>query len=140
MKPVELLLLLKIIKLKLSKLLPLPVLLAAVVLAAASLIISCGSNTSAGSSAESLDQFAACLAEKGAELYGAYWCSHCESQKEMFGPSFAKIKYVECTVEIEKCNEEEISGYPTWKFKDGTSMPGTQSFTVLAVKTGCALP
>lgn len=140
MKSVELLSLLKITKLKLSKLLFLSVLLAAVLLTAASLIIGCSSNTSAGSSAESLDQFAGCLAENGAELYGAYWCSHCESQKEMFGSSFAKIKYVECTVEIEKCSEEEISGYPTWKFKDGTNLPGTQSFTALAVKTGCTLP
>ncbi|XP_075524052.1 thiol-disulfide oxidoreductase LTO1-like [Primulina tabacum] len=33
----------------------------------------------------------------GAKLYGAFWCSHCQDQKEMFGREAAKLlNYVEC--------------------------------------------
>ncbi len=100
------------------------------------LISGCGSSTSN----ESMDQFATCLTENGAEMYGAYWCGHCQDQKKMFGSSFAKINYIECTIDEQKCDDEGIEGYPTWKFADGTALGGSQSFTTLALKTGCPLP
>jgi len=34
------------------------------------------------------DDFAECLNQKGAVMYGAYWCGHCKDQKKMFGNSF----------------------------------------------------
>jgi len=45
-----------------------------------------------------LNTFAQCLTAKGAKMYGAYWCPHCETQKEMFGSSFQYAPYVECGV------------------------------------------
>lgn len=60
------------------------------------------------------DAFAKCLTEKGWAMYGAEWCSHCKSQKEMFGDSFQYIKYVECPDNIQFCLDKGINGYPTW--------------------------
>ena len=43
------------------------------------------------------DEFAQCLKNKGATFYGAFWCSHCQSQKELFGRSAKLLPYVECS-------------------------------------------
>lgn len=69
------------------------------------------------------DQFAQTLTEKGAKFYGAFWCVHCQSQKEAFGSAKKYLPYVECsntdnsTTKI--CEEKQIESYPTWQFKDG---------------------
>lgn len=34
------------------------------------------------------DDFAKCLTEKGAKMYGTSWCGHCKNQKALFGDSF----------------------------------------------------
>jgi hypothetical protein len=86
-----------------------------------------------------MDKFANCLNENGAIMYGAYWCSHCNEQKAMFGNSTKKLNYVECTEDEQKCSAAGIQGYPTWKFADGSSLPGKQEFLTLAKKTGCPL-
>ena len=36
------------------------------------------------------DGFAQCVSDSGARMWGAWWCPHCENQKELFGNSFAK--------------------------------------------------
>ncbi len=38
---------------------------------------------------------AAHLGRVGAQMYGAFWCSHCAEQKEAFGKG-APLPYVEC--------------------------------------------
>lgn len=86
-----------------------------------------------------LNSFAACLTEKGVKMYGAYWCGHCKNQKKLFGSSFAKVDYVECTQETQRCEDEGITGYPTWKFADGSSLNGVQTLASLSQKTGCLL-
>jgi hypothetical protein len=88
-------------------------------------------------SQEKLETLASCLTEKGAVMYGAYWCSHCQEQKERFGAAFAKVTYVECEVQKQKCADDNIKGLPTWKFADGSSLSGAQEFSVLAKKAGC---
>ena len=93
-----------------------------------------------GLSAEATDTFASCISEKGAKMYGAYWCGHCKAQKKMFGSSFAKVDYIECTVDPARCEQEGVQGFPTWKFSDGTRMAGVQDFSSLSLKTGCPLP
>ncbi|OGD09202.1 hypothetical protein A2397_04435 [Candidatus Amesbacteria bacterium RIFOXYB1_FULL_44_23] len=87
-----------------------------------------------------LDDFAKCLDQKGAVMYGAYWCSHCQSQKKTFGDSFKFIKYVECTQQTQLCQEKNVSGYPTWEFADGTKLEGEQPLDQLSKTTGCQLP
>ena len=83
-----------------------------------------------------LDALATCLAESGAQMYGAYLCGHCEDQKAMFGTA-EDLPYVECTKEEAKCEAAGITGYPTWIFADGSRSTGTQSLAVLAATTGC---
>ncbi|XP_059640069.1 thiol-disulfide oxidoreductase LTO1 isoform X2 [Cornus florida] len=59
----------------------------------------------------------------GAKMYGAFWCSHCLEQKQMFGSEAAKLlDYVECfpggyrkgTKIAKACADAGIEGFPTW--------------------------
>jgi foldase protein PrsA len=90
-----------------------------------------------------LEDFANCLTEKGAKMYGAYWCSHCNAQKDMFGDAKSKLPYVECDengegANIEECTTNNIQGFPTWVI-NGEQYMGKQSFEKLAELTGCTL-
>jgi len=96
-------------------------------------LVGCGPNQ------EQLNTFATCLNDKGAVMYGASWCPHCQEQKEMFKEAFGKISYVECSVEEARCTQENITGLPTWKFSDGSMREGVVPFTELEYKTGCTL-
>lgn len=92
----------------------------------------------------SKDLFAQCLAEKGAKMYGAYWCSSCKKQKELFGDSFDHAPYQECATpgvegQVKPCREAEIEAYPTWVFADGSRETGVQTLADLGQKTGCQL-
>jgi hypothetical protein len=89
-----------------------------------------------------VDGFAQCLTDKGAVMYGLFWCPHCEEQKEMFGASFRNIHYVECGApdhhEQPQCSAEGLKDFPTWKFADGRREVGGMSLQELAAKTGCS--
>jgi len=90
------------------------------------------------------DNLAQCLTDKGVKMYGAYWCSHCKTQKQMFGTSFEKINYIECSLaggqgQTEECKEAGIEGYPTWEFGDGSRLSGEVSLEDLSEKSGCSL-
>lgn len=92
-----------------------------------------------------LDGFARCLKEKGAMFYGAFWCSHCQNQKALFSESQKYLPYIECSApdgksQLEICNKEDIKGYPTWKFSDGSVEKGELSLQKLSEKTSCPLP
>lgn len=93
-----------------------------------------------------LDGFAACLKEKGATMYGTYWCPYCKKQKELFGRAFSRAKYVECAMpgnpraQAPVCRDAGVQSYPTWTFADGTRLTGVQELSDLAEKSGCALP
>ena len=89
-----------------------------------------------------VDRFAQCLTDKGTVMYGLFWCSHCEEQKEAFGSSFGKIHYVECGTpdhhEQPQCSVEGLKDFPTWSFANGERATGSLSFRELAAKTGCS--
>lgn len=87
-----------------------------------------------------VDAFAKCLTQKGVSMYGAYWCSHCQRQKKLFGDSFKYVNYVECTKDVKKCQEKKIEGYPTWIFQNGERIKGEAAFEDLAKKTSCKAP
>ncbi len=96
-----------------------------------------------GYSAKNYDSFAQCLTEKGAAMYGAYWCNHCAAQKEMFGKSFKYINYIECdsrgeNAKPELCEQAAITGYPTWII-DRKQYKGVQQFETLASITNCSI-
>ena len=79
------------------------------------------------------DNFAKCLSEKGAVMYGAMdWCKYTQGQKAMFGKSFKFINYHEF---------DELPGIkktPTWVI-NGAWHENAQSFEKLASLTGCKL-
>lgn len=90
------------------------------------------------------DDFAQCITNSGAIFYGAFWCPHCQAQKAMFGKSANLIPYEECSTpdgrgQNELCIEQDIQGYPTWEFADGSRRGGTLSLEELAELTSCEL-
>jgi glutaredoxin len=64
-----------------------------------------------------------------AKMYGAYWCSHCNNQKQVLGIEGSKMfRYVECdkegfNSEAKLCRSKNVPGYPTWEIK-GQFYPG----------------
>ena len=88
--------------------------------------------------------FAQCLSENGAKMYGAYWCPHCENQKQMFGDGREYINYIECSLpdgagQTNECGDAGIRGYPTWEFADGGRVEGELSLEELSEKSGCKI-
>jgi hypothetical protein len=77
------------------------------------------------------DNFAKCLAEKGAVMYGAMqWCKYTQAQKAMFGKSFKYVNYHEFG------DLPGIKTTPTWVV-NGQWQENVQSFDKLAALTGC---
>lgn len=71
-------------------------------------------------------------------MYGAYWCPHCQHQKELFGQATFNlyINYIECDPRGSKpkpelCKAANIEGYPTWEIK-GKFYPGVQTLEELS--------
>ncbi len=98
------------------------------------------------SSTFSTADFAKCLSDKGAKAYGAWWCEHCDAQKELFGAAWGSINYIECGVQGNKdeqaqiCIDNGIKGYPTWEFKDSSRVEGKKGFLELSQLSGCPVP
>jgi hypothetical protein len=89
------------------------------------------------------DEFAQCITDSGAELYGAYWCGNCQRQKLNFGDSFEYLDYTECDAKDPEgkgqplvCDEKGIVKYPTWII-DGAKYTGLKSMQELSELTGC---
>lgn len=113
----------------------------------ATVIVRNGNNTPPGPG--KYDTFATCLKDKGAVFYGAFWCSHCQAQKKLFGTSAKLLPYVECSTangqgQTQECKDKKIAGYPTWDLADGTRLPNENgagiTLETLAAKTSCELP
>ena len=84
------------------------------------------------------DALAQCLTENGAVMYGTEWCSHCKSQKKLFGKSFEYVNYVDCDKNREACSMAGIQGFPTWVIS-GENYPGLQALDKLGSLAGCEL-
>ncbi|KAL6959890.1 ribosome biosynthesis protein lto1 [Sarracenia purpurea var. burkii] len=83
----------------------------------------------------------------GAKMYGAFWCSHCLEQKQMFGHEAAKLlDYVECFPDgykkgikiAQACADARIEGFPTWVI-NGQVLNGEQELSELARASGFKL-
>ncbi|MBI2091370.1 MAG: vitamin K epoxide reductase family protein [Deltaproteobacteria bacterium] len=98
-----------------------------------------------GASAAQEDPQARALAEHltktDAKFYGAYWCPHCEEQKELFGASAHRLPYIECSPggrrasQAAICNTAGVRVFPTW-FIDGQRHEGLLSLQELARLSG----
>ncbi len=90
------------------------------------------------------DDFAQCITNSGTKFFGAFWCPHCQAQKQLFGKSAKKLPYVECSnqdkSQTQVCIDNGIESYPTWEFPDKTRVTGEQTFAELAAKTSCVAP
>jgi glutaredoxin len=81
------------------------------------------------------------LAANDVKFYGAYWCSHCQKQKSLFGATAAtKLPYVECAADGENsqrqlCKVKNIQMFPTWVI-NGKYFPGTKDLKEIATITG----
>lgn len=101
-----------------------------------------------------LNDFVSCLGAKGVKFYGAFWCSHCQAQKALFGNAKANLPYVECSTADSKgqtqiCKDKGITSYPTWSFQETSTTTATttevfsqgeKTLQELADKTSCVLP
>ena len=89
------------------------------------------------------DSFAKCLTKDGVKMYGAYWCPDCQDQKGVFGGSWQYVDYVECATvaggQTQACRDANITGYPTWVFRNGSRETGELSVPELRAMTGCGL-
>jgi hypothetical protein len=90
------------------------------------------------------DALARCLKDRGVKMYGAWWCPHCQEQKEKFGASFEYAPYIECGIEgdvhgkSQACKDDNISHYPTWQFPPaGERVERVFSLQELSDRTGC---
>ena len=82
------------------------------------------------------------LQSKGAKFYGAYWCSYCLRQRQMFGAGgVRKLPYIECAADgynsaTATCrSKKELTGYPTWEI-DGKFYGGMRTLQDLQALSG----
>ena len=78
-------------------------------------------------------EVAKCIGENSI-LYASLGCSHCATQKDMFGENVKYLNIIDCFYEKDKC--EGIEGYPTWEIKGETYL-GVQDIEELKKLTGC---
>jgi uncharacterized membrane protein len=98
-------------------------------------------NPAAGPEQPYLKALALHLRDSGARFYGAYWCPHCQEQKEMFEASADRLPYIECTpngrsgARSMACTANDIRDYPTW-ILDGRRYTGVLPVAELARLSG----
>jgi uncharacterized membrane protein len=99
-----------------------------------------GGVTVTTSSGESEIALAKHLTQIGAKFYGAFWCPHCQQQKQVFGKeAMESVPYVECS-ELDRrptaaCQAAGIKSYPTWEI-NGRRVTGEKSLEELANLSG----
>ena len=91
-----------------------------------------------------LDEFAHCVTDSGAYLYGTSWDLFAENQRLKFNRSVDIIKYINCDLPegklLEICIEQGIEYTPTWILNDGEKVTGVHTLEEVAEMTGCELP
>jgi len=89
-------------------------------------------------------QIARDLVSLDAKMYGAYWCSHCNDQKQIMGrEAMQLVTYVECAKEgkdsrKDLCKARDVPGFPTWDI-GGKLYPGEWGLDELEEIVGKAM-
>ena len=84
--------------------------------------------------------FAKYLNDNQIVMYSAYWCPHCNDQKQLFGKkAVEELIIVECAKDgknnkYKLCKEKGIEGFPSWEIKNEI-YSGTLSLSELAEMT-----
>jgi len=68
-------------------------------------------------------------------LYVQTGCSHCETQKALFGEDYQYLTVVDCLEDSQTCVLNNIEGTPTWEI-NGKLYEGVQSIEKLKELTG----
>ncbi len=84
------------------------------------------------------NEFAKCLTEKGAVIYGNDFCQYTTKQLNFFGKSKKYLNYVKCIENEALCDEKGVKITPTWEI-NGKTYPQIQTFEALAGYSGCTL-
>ncbi|HLC87088.1 MAG TPA: hypothetical protein VJH65_02330 [Candidatus Nanoarchaeia archaeon] len=84
------------------------------------------------------DEFAKCLANKGAIIYGNDYCSYTNKQLNFFGKSKKYLNYIKCADNQNLCDEKGIKITPTWEI-DEKFYEQIQTFETLSILTGCEI-
>lgn len=84
------------------------------------------------------DDFAKCLTEKGAVVYGNDFCSYTNKQLNFFGNSDKYLNYVKCVDDQALCDAKGVTLTPTWEI-DGKMYKSVQTFDALSALTGCEI-
>jgi len=82
------------------------------------------------------DDFAKCLTEQGAVVYGNDYCSYTMDELGFFRKSKEHLNYVKCIDNQELCDGKGVSITPTWEI-EGKMYEGVQGLNKLAEVTGC---
>ena len=92
-------------------------------------------------SSKSKIEFAKYLTKNKIVMYSAWWCSHCNDQKNLFGKeAVEELTIIECAKDgknsqYKLCEEKEIQGTPSWEI-DGKIYSGTKTLNQLAELSG----
>ena len=84
--------------------------------------------------------FAKYLSDNKFVMYSAYWCPHCNDQKQLFGKEAVnKLIIIECAKdgknnEYKLCQDKGIEGFPSWEINNEI-YSGTRSLRELAQMT-----
>jgi len=84
--------------------------------------------------------FAKFLNDNKIVMYSAYWCPHCNDQKQLFGKkAVEQLRIVECAKDgknnkYKLCQEKGIEGFPSWEINNEI-YSGTVSLNELAEMT-----
>jgi hypothetical protein len=89
--------------------------------------------------------FARALGRAGVKLFGAFWCGRCAQQDALFKDGVKKLPKIECSTPDGQsqrpiCQANDIQGYPTWEYADGTRAAGVQSLADLSNGSGVPIP
>ena len=84
------------------------------------------------------DEFAKCLTENGAVMYGTDWCTYCKKEKDLFGNSFKYINFNNCDQNRGECTINGVESYPTWII-NGEKYIGLRQLEELSELTGCEI-
>ena len=85
-------------------------------------------------------RFAKYLSDNNIVMYSAYWCPHCNDQKQLFGKkAVEELKIVECAKDgknnkYKLCQEKGIEGFPSWEINNQI-FSGSRSLNELAEMT-----
>ena len=84
------------------------------------------------------NEFAKCLTEKGAVVYGNDFCSYTAKQLNYFGNSQVYLNYTKCIDHKKLCDDKGITITPTWEI-NGSYYTQVQTFERLSEITGCKI-